>query len=269
MLVVDAAPDRLRLVRQADHARLAGQLAARWGNDRFAAPMPASVVAADLHDEGWVEPDARPLLDPATRRPLNFLDIDLRRHAGFYGEAVRLAQEQDPYAGLLVSMHWTGLYCGRWGWQSALAFAPPPELRDFLDGVVTDQQHAWIGLADQAWDRSLSRRAFERNLWADYELLQVWDILSLFLCRTDLTAATETQIAAVPRDRDDVGVDVTVRVPGDGSVTLDPYPFGEDAFDVAVPAREIADRAYPDEAAAAREIDGAGVTEIPCRIAKA
>lgn len=270
MLVVERPHGRLRLVRQADHARIAGALAARWGNDRFSPSTPrAAVVAADLHDEGWVEPDARPLLDTATGRPLNFLDIDLRHHAEFYGRAVALARQEDPYAALLVSMHWTGLYRGRWGWQSSLAFDPPEEMRGFLDDVVIEQQHAWVEMTEKAWDGSRSRRAFEAELWADYERLQVWDLLSLFVCRADLSEPLHTQFTRVPQDQDGRASDITVRTAGDGSVTVDPYPFDEDDFEVVVPACEIPDRAYPDEAAVTREMDGAGFTDIRCRVARA
>lgn len=269
MLVVEGTHGLLRLVRQADHARIAGAFAARWGNEDFAPPTPGSAaLAADLHDEGWVEPDGQPLL-ATTGRPLNFVDVDLRDHAEFYGRAVQLAMEEDPYAALLISMHWTGLYCGRWGWQSSVVFNPPAELRVFLHELVVEQQHAWVGMTEQAWDRVRSRRLFESGLWTDYELLQVWDILSLFICRTDLSEETETLITAVPRDLNGQAVNIVVGVPGDGSITLDPYPFAEDGFEVVIPALEIPDRAYPNQGAVSEEIHEAGITETACHIGKA
>ena len=55
MIVREEADGSLTMTGQTDHAKLSGQLAAHWGNDRFERPRPfASVVrAAAYHDSGW------------------------------------------------------------------------------------------------------------------------------------------------------------------------------------------------------------------------
>ena len=43
------------LITQDDHAHLAGELAKRFGNDRFTAPQPreSALTGVRLHDAGW------------------------------------------------------------------------------------------------------------------------------------------------------------------------------------------------------------------------
>lgn len=267
MLVMRHREGALRLTTQADHARIAEAIAEQWGNESFSEPLrrDSALLAARLHDEGWVESDATPLLDD-TGRPLNFLSIDLKRHAAFYGEAVQLAAKEDVYAALLVSMHWTGLYNGRWGWQTNLVFSPPEELREFLDEVVRKQQLGWVRLIEEAWSPSERRNSFESGLWTNYELLQVWDILSLFVCRNDLSVQREELLTQVPLDSTGKSVDLTVRAMGDGRVTVEPYPFARDAFELAIPYVEVPDRDYSNEAAARKEIDEAQKETVTCRI---
>lgn len=269
MLVVNGKQG-LRLVSQADHARIAGSIAEEWGNPDFDPPArrDSAVLAANLHDEGWVEPDTLPLLNEATNRPLNFVEIDLRQHADFYGRAVEMVLEKDPYTAALISMHWTGLYVGRWGWQSNLAFDPPAELRDFLDGVVREQEIQWVEMKSRAWDPSEQRSTFEQNIWRNYELLQVWDILSLFVCRTDLSTKAEDVITAVPTRGGSQPTDLTVKTSGASDITVDPYPFSADSFELEIPVWEIADQDYPDQTAIRMEMDEKGQGFVKCRIRK-
>lgn len=47
------------LIRHPDHARLAGEFAARWGNETFRPPHPHADVIEGIgsHDDGWSERD--------------------------------------------------------------------------------------------------------------------------------------------------------------------------------------------------------------------
>jgi Protein of unknown function (DUF3891) len=64
-VVYDYDDASLMLVVQIDHSRVAGLLAAHWGNAEFAAPVPyASVVlAAQEHDSGWWNWEIKPTLN--------------------------------------------------------------------------------------------------------------------------------------------------------------------------------------------------------------
>src|SRR5690606_222454 len=121
-MLVTRRGDGFTLVTQYDHAALAGELAERWGNDRFALPpsplAEALRVAAAHHDDGWRELDDRPAHNPDQGRPAHFLELPLETTVPPYGRGVDGVYARDPLAGALVGWHWTGLYSGRWGLQS-------------------------------------------------------------------------------------------------------------------------------------------------------
>src|SRR6476646_1137105 len=113
MMVCPYDDSRLLLILQIDHSRIAGWIAAHWGNDRFArlCPYASMVLAAQEHDSGWWEWEIKPTLGPGGR-PLDYqgggkvlgqIWLDL------YSHGIERVAQQDPYAGYMVSMHGQGL----------------------------------------------------------------------------------------------------------------------------------------------------------------
>jgi hypothetical protein len=115
-VIVSRRDDAFSLVDQVEHGRVAGELAAHWGNELFESPTPRTSVctAAAKHDEGWRAWDAQILLNEVEKRPLHFLEIDTDEHIRLYWQGVERVSLADVYAGVLVGMHWTGIYRGRW-----------------------------------------------------------------------------------------------------------------------------------------------------------
>jgi hypothetical protein len=246
-VIVTRADGALRLVQQVEHGRVAGALAAAWGNADVAAPDPlASVVtAAAKHDEGWRAWDARVLFNELERRPLHFLEIDASEHAQLYGQGVERVSLQDVYAGVLIGMHWTGLYRGRWARPGAAARVGRSEAdRRLQDEVVRAEEQRWISARQEAWTADEPRSVFETRLWQNYDLLQVWDLLSLYLSvmpaepspptapvpwgpqLRDLEHAAESVLLpAVALHPGGERVALTVSVRGPGEVALHPFPF--------------------------------------------
>src|ERR671925_1857505 len=64
------------MIRQVDHARMAGQFAEAFGNDQFARldPRELMVFVTAHHDEGWAEYDGRPVRDPGSGLPYTFFE---------------------------------------------------------------------------------------------------------------------------------------------------------------------------------------------------
>ena len=275
-MIVTRRPEGLSLVTQVEHGRIAGELASQWGNADFAPPSPRDpvVLAATRHDEGWRTRDARPLFNEVQRRPLHFLEIDPDDHVRLYREGVERVRLGDAYAGLLVGMHWTGLYRGRWsvpGARGRLARGDHDEA--LLDEVVHAEEVRWVQARAEAWTQAEPRARFETTLWHHYELLQLWDLLSLFLCvmpqeadpdteprpwgpqLSSLThVATPVTLPPVRRSPFDAApVTITVRVAGRGRAELTPWPFAGDSFQVDVEHSPVPDRAYarPEDAAIA------------------
>ncbi|MDQ6817474.1 MAG: DUF3891 family protein, partial [Actinomycetota bacterium] len=123
-MLVSRRDGRLLLIEQNEHGRLSGELCAHWGNELFSRPphRASAQIAAATHDDGWLEADDTPLFNRDEGRPLHFLEIDMQDHVPLYGRGVERVYRRDLYAGLLVSMHWTGLYRRRWGEQRGGVF---------------------------------------------------------------------------------------------------------------------------------------------------
>ena len=117
MIIHDASNGHLTLITQTDHSHLVGELAAHWGNADFAVPEPYDSVvrAAVFHDYGWLRYETSPSIDPQTGEPYAFLQVPMTAaQLASYQWALDWMADIDPYAGLIVSMHRTGLWKGRY-----------------------------------------------------------------------------------------------------------------------------------------------------------
>jgi hypothetical protein len=262
-MLVTRRDGQLLLIEQNEHGCFCGEICAHWGNARFAAPVrgDSARVAAAMHDEGWREADGEPLFNPDAGRPLHFLEIEMSEHVPLYRRGVGRVGQLDPYAGLLVSMHWTGLYRGRWGLQSGGVFgsAGTREEAQLQDQAVAEQEQQW---PECKRDLMLEepRSDFEIGLWHNYDLLQAFDLLSLYVCTADLAPAPGARtehltdvlkeieappgprvIGSVPERPGGARVDLVLTPTGDGAVAVDPYPFDQDNLELALHARRIPD----------------------------
>jgi len=111
-MIVQEQGDELVLIRQTDHAVLSGFLAREWGNDLFQRPEPfeSLQLATSEHDNGWREWELQPTIDPKTRLPYSFMSLPTDAHMELYQRGIERVVRSDRYAGLLVSMHASGLY---------------------------------------------------------------------------------------------------------------------------------------------------------------
>jgi uncharacterized protein DUF3891 len=168
-MIVRDLGDSWQVVLQTDHADLSGEVARAW---REQGPHHSSlVVAAERHDDGWAVWEQAPRVD-ADGKPVNFLEVDVRSHLAFYRAGIAAITEQDADAGLLVSMHGAGIYRQRYGLDEGLGLARAAEVQEEVDAFVAEQERKFGG---HPGDR-----------WADYELLQLYDRLSLYFCLRDV-----------------------------------------------------------------------------------
>lgn len=240
-MIVRTEDGGLLIVSQGDHARLSGQFAASWGNELFAAPEPHESVlrAAAFHDCGWAAYDTRPLYDAAAGAPPTFLRVPFDAvQVAAHEDGIAWLTRIDAYAGLLMSRHRTGLMRARYGTLERPAPPPArelgPEAADFLARTEAAQAEAL---------RTVDAAAFAFN----YHLLQVWDVLSLWLCMGEPKATT---IAPVPVDRAGVDRRALTLTPGaDDTIHIDPYPFATRDLSVAYVFRRLDTAQYADQAA--------------------
>src|SRR5262245_48858641 len=203
MLVRDAGSE-WHIVLQTEHGELAGEFARAWAPQPE--PFDSLVTVARRHDDGWFVWERGPGLDP-DGRPANFLDVPVRLHLAFYRAAIVAVTEEDPYAGLILSMHGAGIYKRRYGLQSDLVMRFVDEAADDARAFIEDQEQSLRArMADVGID--------EAEAWRGYHLLQVWDRLSLYACLTDLEAGAATTIPAAPLDGREVELQVSPAGPG-------------------------------------------------------
>src|SRR5271165_2096982 len=139
------------LVTHVDHANLAGDFAAHWGNGLFRSPEPRALVLKDIsrHDDGWRERDALPQITRQGKpsafsvelvgKYSAFEEIDLADYLAVRDRAVRLIASEDAYAALLISLHTYNLLTAHAD-RSTISPADLPVLDNFLETQKEFQQ---------------------------------------------------------------------------------------------------------------------------------
>lgn len=81
------------LVSQVDHAHLAGEVAAVWGNERVPALPVADLLVPAIrdHDEGWRTWEDAPQVDPASDLPRNFTEMPMPIATRLWSESIEAA----------------------------------------------------------------------------------------------------------------------------------------------------------------------------------
>ena len=284
-MLVTRRQGELWLITHPEHGRVAGELCSRWGNDLFQTPAQreALVIAATHHDDGWYELDGRPSFNAKEARPAHFLELPLEVTVGPYGRGVDSVYARDRHAGALVSMHWAGLYHTRFGLHGGEPVRHPLAVE-----VVAEQDHRRAAALREAWGGHGLRSEFEHGTWYAYELLQALDLMSLALGLVDpaepavddslpvpstLARVEQPQgarvIPAVPVAPGGPYIEVTLRVPSPGVVSLDPYPLSEPSLELEVSARRVEDRRYASAEEAASAYHGAESEPIKIQVGPA
>ena len=166
------------------------------------------VVAARRHDDGWAVWERSPLVG-ADGAPVGFLDVHVPAHLAFYRAGIAAITDEDPYAGLLVSMHGAGIYRQRYGADTGLSLSRAAEVQPLVDAFVGEQESAYP-------ERSAAVGVDEKLRWADYHRLQWFDRFSLVFCLRDWDRPDETQF--------ELGT-FTFSPLGPWRAKVDPYPF--------------------------------------------
>jgi hypothetical protein len=185
-VIVRDAGSAWQVVLQTDHADLSAEFARAWAGP--GAGRDPLIIAAERHDDGWAVWEQAPAFDASAGRPVNFLDVDISAHLAFYRAGIAAVSDQDPYAGLLVSMHGAGIYRQRYGSDTALGLTRAGQAKEAVDAFVAEQEAGYeptvqrLGISDE-----------ER--WTNYYLLQVYDRLSLYFCMRDVERGEAATIA--------------------------------------------------------------------------
>jgi Protein of unknown function (DUF3891) len=242
-MIVRERPDgSLILIAQTDHAKLSGQCAAHWGNKDFARPQPyeAVVRAAMFHDSGWYDYEASPSVAADTGKPLNFLQVAWGRpQRRAFEWAIEWMTRIDPYSGLLLSKHRTGLQRGRYDKVAHPKFFNTQNLPEDNEDFLARNEEA----------QAAQLRNYDANeFWINYQLLQTFDLISLFLCNKD---AVDDYIEPVPTAYGEQAkpVRLSLKTVDANRIEVDPFPFDTNPLRVQLIRRQLGRTTFPDPAA--------------------
>ena len=236
-MIVHPVGDSAEIVMQVDHSLVSGRLAELWPGLE---PRESVLTAAALHDCGWRSWEAAPRLDQETGAPQNFLRVDIALHLAFYETGIGEVTARDRYAGMLVGKHLAGIYRQRYGTQAALAMQRAPAAQAKVDEFVGRVEQRFLAL-----QRELG--VPDEEFWHNYVLLQVFDRLSLWLCKGDPAGTGRMQIA-LPGDEV-----LTVEPTADGC-SLDPWPLASGPVEISAPVRVVPLTGYENDADVASTI---------------
>jgi hypothetical protein len=271
MMVHDYDDASLLLVLQIDHSRVAGLLAAHWGNGQFAPPAPYAsvVVAAQEHDSGWWNWEIKPTLN-AEGLPPDYhgfwmhpggeiaagvvADSAERARAwiSFYRDGIDRVRAQDPYAGLLVLMHGTGLLSRGHGVRPNL-----PDMRhdataqEFLADREALRQEL---LAELRRAPAYRADVTDERIWENFKLLEVLDQLAQYLCnryplnKTSRKTGPRNDIGTVPVSPGTPDTTIHIEVLDEKHAVVTPYPFDVDPLEVSFQGRVVPRQPYASQA---------------------
>ncbi len=211
-MIVRDRGDSWQVVMQTDHADLAAGFARAWRPE----VSESLVVATERHDDGWAVWEQAPRID-GDGKPVNFLEVDVQSHLAFYRAGIAAITEQDQHAGLLVSMHGAGIYRQRYGLDPGLGLARAAEVQDEVDAFVAEQE-AKFG-SDPGEHRG------------EYELLQLFDRLSLYFCMRDAERGEPEPVELQG---------YTLEAAGPWRVRIAPFRFGDSPASFSLKRRVIA-----------------------------
>src|SRR5579862_3916821 len=221
------------LITHPDHARLAGEFAAAWGNEVFRKPEPRGRVLKGIarHDDGWTTRDAQPVITREGKpsafstelvgKYSAFEEIDLEEYLGVRERAVGVVAEEDPYAALLISMHTYSLLT-EYADRSTIAGEKLPLLDRFLENQRGVQGNLRAAIsADGTLAPELKTKT---AILEHFRLLQACDNLSLLSC----VAFTDQANLLHPLPLNDGGTSqVHVAPMAPRRFRLTPWPFSE------------------------------------------
>lgn len=261
MMVLPYAEQSLLLILQIDHSRVAGQLAAHWGNAEFAGldPYSSMVLGAQEHDSGWWEWEIRPTLGP-DGRPLDYQGggkVLGQTWLDFYSHGIQRVAEQDPYAGYMVSMHGAGLVNRGFGLRPTMPDrTSDPGVPKFLGQQQSLRDHLKLSLQAE-----MGELASDDALWLNFKYMEVFDQMAQFICnrypfnstaRSNGPTPTLSDVPVPVRSRTS-DITLTIDVRDETRAVLRPYPFDIDPLVIAFPGRVISNRVYDNQAEFLRE----------------
>jgi Protein of unknown function (DUF3891) len=255
MMVCPYDDSRLLLILQTDHSRIAGLLAAHWGNDQFARlrPYASMVLAAQEHDSGWWDWEIKPSVNEQGY-PSDY--IGSIKHLGqgvwldLYRRAIERLASRDLYAAYFVSMHGEALLTQGMGLLPSMPdYRNDPAVQNFIAEQKAPRSR-W--LAQLQKDAVASELTQESHLWTNFKLMEVFDQFAQFVCNR-YPFNSQARKNGPTKKLADVPVPVAPGKP-DGTITVDvqneteavvrPFPFDVNPLRLSFEGRLVPNQRY-------------------------
>lgn len=226
------------LVSQVDHARMSGELVRNW-REEFS---PDVVDAIAHHDDGWVDWDDEPKMNPTVGASYSFLEMPLEESLVIWDRSIAAARKFGPLGGWIVAGHFYNLLA-----DSDHAKDPP------AIAWLTAKRKVRTAWLDE-WIRADPSHTLEYAKSAQQMLLTA-DLFSLWLCcdcPVDPTGASILSGSAMKLRTDSlfaqfrfVSPECTIFESGSRHrveelswiVPMQPFPFKTELFSVTIHAK--------------------------------
>jgi hypothetical protein len=258
MMVCPYDGTRLLIILQTDHSRIAGLLAAHWGNDQFARlkPYASMVLAAQEHDSGWWDWEIKPSLNEQGY-PSDY--IGSIKHLGqgvwlgLYRHAIERLAARDLYAAYFVSMHGEALLTQGMGLLPSMPdYRNDPAVQTFIAEQKAPRSR-WLAQL-QTGDLP-SELIDESHLWTNFKLMEVFDQFAQFVCNRypfnsqARKSGPTNKLSDIPVPVADGKPDVTltIDVKNEREAIVSPYPFDVAPLPVSFEGRLVPNRSYSNQ----------------------
>jgi hypothetical protein len=267
MMVCPYNESSLLLILQIDHSRIAGLLAAHWGNDQFARlnPYASVVLAAQEHDSGWWDWEIKPSVNEQGY-PSDY--IGSIKHLGqgvwldLYRRAIERLAARDLYAAYYVSMHGEALLTQGMGLLPSMPdYRNDPAVQNFIAEQKAIRAE-W--LQNLQGNDAFKNVSGDEQLWTNFKLMEVFDQFAQFVCnrypfnsRARKNGPTNTlggmPVPVAPGKPD---VTLTVDVQNETDAIVRPFPFDVDPLRLSFEGRLVPNRPFANQEEFLRQFYG-------------
>ena len=257
-MIVCPYNDSLVLVLQTDHSRIAGLLAAHWGNDKFARldPYASMVLAAQEHDSGWWDWEIKPTLNEQGY-PSDY--IGSIKHLGqgvwldLYRRAIERLAQRDLYAAYFVSMHGEGLLTRGMGLLPSMPdYTGDTAVQKFI-AQQKELRAGWLPTLQK--NQTLAASTTETQLWTNFNLMEVFDQFAQFVCnryplnsQARKNGPTNTLSGlTVPIAPDRPNETLTIDVQNETDAVVRPFPFDANPLRLSFEGRLVRNQPFSNQ----------------------
>jgi Protein of unknown function (DUF3891) len=230
-MLLRAVDDGRIAITQPAHARLSGDLARAWGNEGFLSPNADEILAASLHDIGWLGWELNPDYDEATKLPRVFADMPTGVHMHLWDQGVACASTIGRLIGVLVSLHAETIY-EKWFDFSKAAPENAQAVRTFLARQNSTREEL---LATLRTDHRFASAVTPERLTFARRLIATVDFMSLLIC---WGLDRERRLEDVPQSLEDACA-MSLTPQGKDILLVAPWPFKESTLRVSVEGRRL------------------------------